>query len=146
MNTYYYHSRPEIDPKGKGKRVSVACVITNNKMCFGTALQNISMKDVFRKDKGRKIAEERAMKKPCLIVECPSSNVKQLFLEEACKLVKLKLDPTKSPQKWESTIERTIENLERKQKYIAAEVKNLKSFLKSHQPTMQPTAAELNPQ
>lgn len=144
-DTYYYHSRPEIDPKGKGKRVSVACIIKNNKMCFGTALQNISMKDVFRKDKGREIAEKRAIKKPCLIVELPGSNIKQLFLEKACELVRIKLDPTKSPKKWNTTIEKTIERLERKQKCIGAEIKNLKSFLKSHQPT-QPSAHTLNPQ
>ena len=138
---YFYHSRPEVDVTDKNKRVTVACVISNNKMCFGKATQNVKMKDVFQKVKGRKIAMERATKKPILVIEAPTENVKQTFLLEACKIVKKELS-----KRFDKALQTKMEKLKNSISNKRAQLKNLIRFMKSHQPEQQPDASTLNPQ
>jgi len=143
---YFYHSRPEVDVTDKNKRVTVACVISNNKMCFGKATQNVKMKDVFQKVKGRKIAMERATKKPILVIEAPTENVKQTFLLEACKIVKKELSKRKNEAQFDKALQTKMEKLKNSISNKRAQLKNLIRFMKSHQPEQQPDASTLNPQ
>lgn len=113
---YYYHSKSEIDPKRRGKRMTVCCIGRSGRMLFGLAIQNDSVKkeiqvktgpkndpkithkevrimDTFKKEFGRNVSHARAEKCPVEVLEMPTEGRKALFVETAKELVMKYLRP-----------------------------------------------------
>lgn len=70
---YYCHTRPETDPCKRNKRMTICCIVDRGKMSFGICKTHQNDVKLFRKDKGRMIAEGRAEHKPILVIELPKT-------------------------------------------------------------------------
>jgi len=99
MEILYYHSKAKDDPCAKGKRMTVACLVDNNKMVFGIAKTN--HRDHFIRKVGRAVASGRLQEHPQLIIPVPEadlstpenqkkfrSEIRKLFVDKARELVK----------------------------------------------------------
>lgn len=104
MNTLYYHSKPEIDPKGQRKRMTVAMIIVDDKAHYG--ISKIHPKDtlLWCRSCGREQAEKLAKESPVLVTDMPKS--KGEFLTKAKELVFAKLRMDYSPERFKKALER----------------------------------------
>jgi hypothetical protein len=89
MDKLFYHTKPQDDPCGKGKRMTICCLVDNNKMSFGLTKTHHKDVKIFKKAKGRLIAEGRALVKPQFAVPTPPTKkeIRELF-KEICKELK----------------------------------------------------------
>lgn len=79
--TFFLHTKTITDPKTQA-RYTVAGVVYDGHMLFGVA--RCSNKDLFTKERGRKVAEGRALRKPCFHKVLPADgNLGTFFVENA---------------------------------------------------------------
>lgn len=63
---YFYPNKNAV-----GRRITVAGVVIDNNLHISHSIQN--PKDIYNKELGRKIARERAIVKPRMVVELPTN-------------------------------------------------------------------------
>lgn len=84
---YFLHSNPYLDPRGRGRRMTVACVVEDGLMKYGCSFTHDKDATKFDKKKGRFIAERRARTKPVFTESVPDDGRKDSFVETALTII-----------------------------------------------------------
>lgn len=69
MLTLYYHSKAVLDPKRRGKRMTVAAILNDTTLSFGISRGHPLDVKVWNKKTGRESALKSAQKKPVLTMQ-----------------------------------------------------------------------------
>lgn len=83
----FFHSRALLDPKAKGKRMTICCVIKDSVMSYGISGSHPLDVKSWNKRCGRVLAEARARTTPIFERQKPLKMVKVQFIEDCHNIV-----------------------------------------------------------